>query len=125
MARLSPEEVISYPVMSEDSVKLIETENKITFIIDGRANKNDVRRAVEELYEVDVWKVHTLTAPDGRKKAYVKLSPESKASDLAVKLGILSGRVLKIGKEYSCSEAWAGHTSIQGTHPSQNIGCRL
>ena len=62
MARLSPEEVISYPVMSEDSVKLIETENKITFIIDGRANKNDVRRAVEELYEVEVWKVHTLTA---------------------------------------------------------------
>ena len=75
--------------MSEDSVKLIETENKITFIIDARANKNDVRRAVEELYEVDVLKVHTLTAPDGRKKAYVKLSQESRASDLAVKLGIL------------------------------------
>ena len=89
MPRLSPEEVISYPVMSEDSVKLIETENKITFIIDVRANKNDVRRAVEQLYEVEVWKVHTLTAPDGRKKAYVKLNPESKASDLAVKLGIL------------------------------------
>ena len=89
MARLSPEKVISYPIMSEDSVKLIETENKITFIVDGRANKNDVRRAVEELYEVQVSKVHTLTAPDGRKKAYVKLGPESKASDLAVKLGIL------------------------------------
>ena len=89
MVRLSSEEIISYPVMSEDSVKLIETENKITFIIDARANKNDVRRAVEELYEVDVLKVHTLTAPDGRKKAYVKLSQESRASDLAVKLGIL------------------------------------
>ncbi|HZD13295.1 MAG TPA: 50S ribosomal protein L23 [Candidatus Binatus sp.] len=89
MARLSSEKVISYPVMSEDTVKLIEAENKITFIIDARANKNDVRRAVEELYEVQVTKVHTLTAPDGRKKAYVKLSPESKASDLAVKLGIL------------------------------------
>ncbi len=56
MPRLSPEEVISYPVMSEDTVKLIETENKITFIIDGRANKNDVRRAVEELYEVQVFR---------------------------------------------------------------------
>ena len=89
MARLLSEKVISYPVMSEDTVKLIEAENKITFIIDARANKNDVRRAVEELYEVQVTKVHTLTAPDGRKKAYVKLSPESKASDLAVKLGIL------------------------------------
>ncbi len=89
MARLESEEVIAYPVMSEDTVQLIETENKIAFIVNGKATKHDVRRAVEELYEVKVWKVHTLTGPDGRKKAYVKFSPESKASDLAVKLGIL------------------------------------
>jgi large subunit ribosomal protein L23 len=44
---------------------------------------------VEELYEVNVSRVFTLTTPEGKKKAYVKLSPESKASDLAVKLGIL------------------------------------
>ena len=89
MARLEPEEVISYPVMSEDTVRLIEAENKITFIVNNRSTKHDVHRAVEALYEVKVWKVHTLTGPDGRKKAYVKLNPESKASDLAVKLGIL------------------------------------
>jgi len=75
--------------MSEDTVKLIEAENKIAFIVNARANKLDVLRAVEVLYQVKVAKVHTLTGPDGRKKAYVKFSPESKASDLAVKLGIL------------------------------------
>ena len=89
MARLEPELVIVYPMMSEDTVKLIETENKITFVVRNEASKHDVKRAVEELYEVKVSQVHTVTTPEGRKKAYVKLSPESKASELAVKLGIL------------------------------------
>ena len=81
--------VIVYPMMSEDTVKLIEAENKITFIVNNKASKHDVRRAVEELYEVKVSRVSTLMTPEGKKKAYVKLSPESKASELAVKLGIL------------------------------------
>src|SRR5439155_24772455 len=89
MARLESELVIVYPMMSDDTVKLIEGENKITFIVNNRATKNDVKRAVEELYEVHVSRVFTLTTLEGKKKAYVKLSPESKASDLAVKLGIL------------------------------------
>lgn len=89
MARLEPELVVIYPMMSEDTVKLIETENKITFIVNDKASKNDIRRAIEELYDVKVSRVFTLTTPEGKKKAYVKLSPESKASELAVKLGIL------------------------------------
>jgi large subunit ribosomal protein L23 len=89
MARLESELVVVYPMMSEDTVKLIETENKITFIVNNQATKHDIKRAVEELYEVKVIRVLTLTTPEGKKKAYVKLSPESKASDLAVKLGIL------------------------------------
>ncbi len=89
MARLEPELVIMYPIVSEDTVKLIEAENKITFIVRNEASKHDIRRAVEHLYEVKVARVSTLTTPEGKKKAYVKLSPESKASDLAVKLGIL------------------------------------
>lgn len=89
MARLLPELVIVYPMMSEDTVKLIESENKITFIVHNKSTKHDIRRAVEELYDVKVTRVFTLTTPEGKKKAYVKLGPESKASELAVKLGIL------------------------------------
>ena len=89
VARIESELVVIYPMMSEDTVKLIESENKITFIVNDKATKHDVKRAVEELYEVRVLRVSTLTTPEGKKKAYVKLSPESKASDLAVKLGIL------------------------------------
>jgi len=83
------QEVIKYPLISEDAVTLIETENKITFIVDTGASKNDIRRAVEELYEVKVDRVSSVITPQGHKKAYVKLTPDFKASDLAVRLGIL------------------------------------
>ncbi len=82
-------EIIKRIVITQDAVSLIEKENKITFIVDVRATKGDVKRAVEELYGVKVQKVNTLITPRGEKKAYVKLAPEYKAADLAVELGIL------------------------------------
>jgi len=48
-----------------------------------------VKRAVEDLYEVKVSKVTVLITSQGTKKAFVKLDPEFKASDVAIKLGIL------------------------------------
>ncbi len=68
---------------------MIESENKITFIVDQRASKREITDAVEELYEVEVDKVNTCNTARGRKKAYVKLTPEYTAADLAAKLGIL------------------------------------
>ncbi len=81
-------EIIKRVVITQDTVALIERENKITFIVDINATKRDIKRAVEELYEVEVEKVNTLITPQGEKKAYVKLKPEYPASELAVKLGI-------------------------------------
>jgi large subunit ribosomal protein L23 len=68
---------------------MIETENKLVFIVNIKATKVDVRKAVEELYEVVVERVNTLITPKGQKKAFVKLHPEYRASDVAIKLGIL------------------------------------
>lgn len=89
MSRIRLHEVIQYPLISEETVAMIERENKITFIVNPAADKRDVKRAVKELYEAEVESVNTLITPDGRKKAYVKFKPEYKAADLAVKLGIL------------------------------------
>ena len=49
----------------------------------------DVKRAVEELYEVVVSKVHVVLTSKGEKKAFVTLHPDYKAVDVAIKLGIL------------------------------------
>jgi len=82
-------EVIFYPLMTESASLMVEKDNKLIFIVSLKAGKNDVKKAVEELYEVKVDKITTLITPQGQKKAFVKLTPEYKASDVAIKLGIL------------------------------------
>jgi large subunit ribosomal protein L23 len=74
--------------MTEDAIDLIESENKLTLIVDLKSNKYKIKMAVEELYAVKVDKVNVLITSKGLKKAYVKLSPNFKASDLAIQLGI-------------------------------------
>lgn len=86
---MDPYDVISYPLMTEVTSRLLETENKLVFIVNLKAGKADIRRAVEELYEVSVEKVNVLITSKGRKKAFVKLHPDFKAVDIAIKLGIL------------------------------------
>lgn len=85
---MSSESVILFPLMTEDAIDLIESENKITLIVDLKANKYKIKMAVEELYDVKVDKVNVLITSKGLKKAYVKLSQNFKASDLAIQLGI-------------------------------------
>lgn len=86
---MDPYEVILYPLMTESASLMVEQENKLVFIVNLKAAKYDVRKAVEELYEVKVEKVNVLITPKGEKKAFVKLHPDYKAVDVAIKLGIL------------------------------------
>ncbi|RLE62260.1 MAG: 50S ribosomal protein L23 [Thermoprotei archaeon] len=86
---MDPHDVILYPLMTEVTSRLLETENKLVFIVNIKATKSDIKRAVEELYDVKVEKVNVTITPKGQKKAFVKLHPEYKATDIAIKLGIL------------------------------------
>jgi len=86
---MDPHEVIIYPLITEVTSRMIEKENKIVFIVNLKATKKDIKRAVEELYQVKVEKVNVLITREGAKKAFVKLSPEHSATDLAVRLGII------------------------------------
>jgi len=86
---MDPYEVVLYPLMTESASLMVEKENKLAFAVNLKAKKSDVKRAVEELYEVKVESVNTQVTPAGEKKAFVKLHPDYKASDVAIKLGIL------------------------------------
>ncbi|TET65922.1 50S ribosomal protein L23 [Candidatus Bathyarchaeota archaeon] len=86
---MDPYTVILYPLMTESASLMIEKENKLVFMVNLKAAKMDVKRAVEELYEVEVEKVNVLISPKGEKKAFVKLHPDYNAADVAIKLGIL------------------------------------
>jgi len=86
---LDSSEVILYPVMTEVASRILEAENKLVFVVSLKASRADIKRAVEELYEVRVEKVTVSVTPKGEKKAFVKLHPDFKAADVAVRLGIL------------------------------------
>ncbi|RLE89333.1 MAG: 50S ribosomal protein L23 [Thermoprotei archaeon] len=86
---MDPYKVIIRPVATEKAVNLVETNNTLTFIVDIKATKHQIKKAIEEIFGVKVLKVNTLITPRGEKKAYIKLSPEYSASEIAVRLGIL------------------------------------
>ena len=86
---MDPYEVIKYPLMTEVTSRMLETENKLVFIVDKAANKKEIKQAVEHLYEVAVAEVNVAITSKGEKKAYVRLHPDYKAADVAIKLGIL------------------------------------
>jgi large subunit ribosomal protein L23 len=87
--KLEINEIIFYPLMTESASLMVEKDNKLIFIVSLKAGKADVKKAVEQLYEVKVKRITMLITPQGEKKAFVKLAPEYKASDVAIKLGIL------------------------------------
>ena len=60
-------DVILRPVVSEKSYALLD-EGIYTFIVDPRANKVEIRQAVESLFNVQVVKVNTLNRKGKRKR---------------------------------------------------------
>ena len=86
---MNTNDVILYPLMTESASLMVEKDNKLLFAVNMKAGKKDIKQAVEQLYEVKVAKITVLITPQGTKKAFVKLDPEFKASDVAIKLGIL------------------------------------
>ncbi|MFH1848745.1 MAG: 50S ribosomal protein L23 [archaeon] len=82
-------EVIKHPLSTEKSIRLMESENKLAFIVERKAKKADIKKAVEELFKAEVIRVTTMITPGGEKKAYVKFSEDTPAIDIATKLGLM------------------------------------
>lgn len=81
-------QILQVPIITEAAIKNIADENSLLFTVDVRADKKMIRDAVNNFFGVKVRKVNTLIRPDGTKKAYVMLSREYNASDIAKKIGI-------------------------------------
>ena len=83
-------EIIISPIITEKSTRLIE-EGKYTFKVDKRANKIEIKNAIEEIFKVDVVAVNTINVlpkkkrmgryegyKSGYKKAIVKVKKKKK-----------------------------------------------
>ncbi len=85
---INPYDIIIHPDVTEKSIKLIETENKLVFIVSRTSTKLKIKNAAERLYDIKVSDVNTLITSKGIKKAYVKLTPQFKAEEIATRIGI-------------------------------------
>ncbi len=63
-----PRDLILEPVVSEKSYDLIEQHNTYTFLVDRRATKDQIRHAMERIFDVRVVKVNTLIRRGKRKR---------------------------------------------------------
>merc|ERR1711901_15211 len=88
--RLDRYQILKYPLTTESAMKKIEENNTLVFIVDVRASKLQIKEAIKKMYEpIDVSKINTLVRPDGQKKAYVHLTQDFDALDVANKIGII------------------------------------
>ena len=60
---MTPHQVLRRPLVTEKSTIAREERNVVTFAVDPRANKHEIRRAVEELFSVKVVDVRTMRMP--------------------------------------------------------------
>ena len=82
-------DIIISPVVTEKAIDELETQNKLTFEVRDATTKKDIAAAVSELYGVKVISVNTHKPMGKTKKAIVRLSPDTPASDIAAKMGII------------------------------------
>jgi len=86
---MDTQDIIKFPLSTEKAIRLMESENKLVFVVDIRAKRPEIKQAIEDAFKVKVTKVNTLIAPDGKKRAYIKISYDTPAIDVATKLGIM------------------------------------
>jgi large subunit ribosomal protein L23 len=53
-------DILKAPIITEQSTKLIESQNRYTFKVDRKANKVEIKKAVEVIFNVKVLKVNTI-----------------------------------------------------------------
>jgi len=87
--RLDSYKVIEQPITSETAMKKVEDGNILVFQVSLKSNKHQIKQAVKELYDVDVMSVNTLVRPNGTKKAFIRLTAEYDALDIANRIGYI------------------------------------
>lgn len=80
-------EVLVKPIITEKSNKLSEKRNIYAFRVGRRANKLEIKKAVEEFYGISVVDVNTVVVPAKSKSRYTKA-------------GVISGRKPAYKKAY-------------------------
>jgi large subunit ribosomal protein L23 len=84
---MDPYDIVYHPYVTEKTMNLMERNNALEFVVRRNTNKQQIKRAVEKLFEVKVKEVNTKITKNG-KHAIVTFMPEFKAEDIGMRIGI-------------------------------------
>ena len=65
-------DILKKPIITEKATKLTDKAGKYTFVVDKKANKVEIKKAVESMYGVNVEDVNTAVMPSKPKNRFTK-----------------------------------------------------
>jgi large subunit ribosomal protein L23 len=84
---MDPYDIIYHPYVTEKTMNMMEKNNALELVVKRRANKQQIKKAVEKMFEVKVKDVNTRITKKG-KHAIVTFMPEFKAEDIGMRIGV-------------------------------------
>ena len=81
--------IIKSPYVTEKVTGMIDSNNTLEFLVNMRSTKPEIKKALEDIYDIEVQSVRTMITSQGEKKVIVKLAKEGSANELATRLGLL------------------------------------
>lgn len=84
---MDPYKIVFHPYVTEKTMNLMEDNNALEFIVRRTATKHTIKKAVEMLFDVEVDRVNTKIAKNG-KHAIVRFKPDYDAEDIGMRIGV-------------------------------------
>jgi len=81
-------DAILYPHVTEKTVDKMDFDNKMVFICQTDATKEQIVEEVEEQFDLNTTNINTMITPKGQKKAELTLSDEHDAQEVASRIGV-------------------------------------
>ncbi len=84
---MDPYNIILHPYVTEKTMRQMEKNNALDFVVRRDSNKRQIKQAVEKMFDVKVKAVNTRISKEG-KHALVIFMPEFKAEDIGMRIGV-------------------------------------
>ena len=84
---MDPYDIIYHPYVTEKTMNFMEKNNALEFVVKRDASKQQIKTAVEKMFEAKVKEINTRITKRG-KHAIVTFMPDFKAEDIGMRIGI-------------------------------------
>jgi large subunit ribosomal protein L23 len=81
--------VLKYPLATEKAISMVDKLNIITYIVDFRASKTEIKKEFESMFGVKIERINAVNTATNTKKVYIKMAKGFKATDVASKLKLV------------------------------------